>query len=48
MRKHRTVVTTINHAEFSGVRVTPNVYTTLDEVDRFSELLVQAARDGIA
>jgi selenocysteine lyase/cysteine desulfurase len=48
MRKHRTVVTVINHAEFSGVRVTPNVYTTLDEVDRFAEQLLQAARHGIA
>ena len=25
--------------QFSGIRVTPNVYTTLDEIDRFSEAL---------
>jgi isopenicillin-N epimerase len=47
MRVHRTVVTPINHPEFSGVRVTPNVYSTLDEVDRFAERLVVAARRGI-
>jgi selenocysteine lyase/cysteine desulfurase len=46
-RRHRTVVTPINHPEFAGVRVTPNVYTTLDEVDRFADGLVQAARHGV-
>jgi selenocysteine lyase/cysteine desulfurase len=48
MTKHRTVVTPINHPEFSGVRVTPNVYSTLDEVDRFGELVIRAATRGIA
>ncbi len=48
MRKHRTVVTPITHPEFSGVRVTPNVYSTLDEVDRFAERLLVAARSGIS
>lgn len=48
MRQHRTVVTPINHPEFSGVRVTPNVYSTLDEVDRFAERLLVAARHGIS
>jgi isopenicillin-N epimerase len=48
MRTHRTVVTPINHPEFSGVRVTPNVYSTLDEVDRFAERLLVAARRGIS
>lgn len=46
--KHRIAQTPITHAEFSGMRVTPNVYTTLDEVDRFSELVLKAMRDGIA
>ncbi len=45
--RHSIVTTPINHPEFSGVRVTPNVYTTLDEVDRFSEALIHAARKGI-
>ena len=34
--KRRIIVTPIKHAEFEGVRVTPNLYTTLDEVDTFA------------
>ena len=30
--------------QFAGIRVTPNVYTTLDEIDRFSEALLALAR----
>ena len=48
MAKHRIVVTPIAHAEFSGIRVTPNVYTTVREVDLFAEKLLQAAREGIS
>jgi selenocysteine lyase/cysteine desulfurase len=33
--RHRIIVTPIVHPEFSGVRVTPNVYTTLAEIDYF-------------
>ena len=35
----RIIVTPIVHAEFAGVRVTPNVYTTLAEVDIFAEAI---------
>jgi hypothetical protein len=38
----------IIHEEFHGLRVTPSVYTTLDEVDRFAELMLKAAKHGIA
>ncbi len=47
MEKHHIVVTPIGHAEFDGVRVTPNVYTTVAEVDLFAEKLLDAARRGI-
>lgn len=30
--------------QFAGIRVTPNVYTTLDEIDRFAEALRSLAR----
>ena len=30
--------------QFSGVRVTPNVYTTLDEIDRFTEAMLALSR----
>ncbi len=46
--KHRIITTPINHAEFSGLRVTPNVYTTIDEIDLFAERMLDAMRRGIA
>ncbi len=45
--KHRVVTVAIKHPEFEGIRVTPNVYTTLDEVDRFADLMERAIRNGI-
>ena len=47
-RRHRIIVTPIVHAEFRGIRVSPSVYTTLEEIDRFAEAMERAARDGIA
>ena len=35
--RRRIIVTPIVHAEFQGLRVRPNVYTTLGEVDVFVE-----------
>ena len=46
--KHRIIVTPIPHEEFQGVRVTPNVYTTLDEVDRFSDAMMQVVGRGLS
>jgi selenocysteine lyase/cysteine desulfurase len=48
MSKHRIVMTPLIHPEFQGLRVTPNVYTTLDEVDLFADRMEQAIRRGIA
>lgn len=45
--KHGIFVTTIGHEAFKGIRVSPNVYSTLSEVDRFGEAMRRAARDGI-
>lgn len=47
LNKHRIVTTPINHDEFSGIRVTPNVYTTIDEVDLFAEKLLYALKFGM-
>jgi isopenicillin-N epimerase len=47
LEKHRIVVTPIVHAEFTGLRITPNVYTTLDEVDLFADKVMVAIREGI-
>ena len=46
--KHRIITTPINHPEFTGLRITPNVYTTPDEVDVFAERVLQALRQGVA
>ena len=48
MEKHRIVVTAIAHKEFDGLRVTPNVYTTLAEIDLFADRMIEAARKGLA
>jgi hypothetical protein len=31
----------------NGLRITPNVYTTLDEADRFSEKVLEAVARGV-
>jgi selenocysteine lyase/cysteine desulfurase len=43
----RIIATPIVHAEFEGVRVTPNVYTTLEEVDTFASAMEEIAAKGV-
>ena len=45
--KHRIFTTPIVHEEFTGIRITPNLYTTLNELDRFCELMETIARKGL-
>jgi isopenicillin-N epimerase len=47
MSRHKIFATPIVHDEFKGVRVTPSVYTTLKELDRFSEVMSGVARKGL-
>ncbi|MDQ3170581.1 MAG: aminotransferase class V-fold PLP-dependent enzyme [Acidobacteriota bacterium] len=42
--KWRIIATPIVHPEFEGVRVTPNVYTTLEEVDTFADAMTTIAK----
>jgi isopenicillin-N epimerase len=35
----RIIATPIGHAEYHGIRVTPNVYSTLDEIDLFGDAM---------
>jgi isopenicillin-N epimerase len=37
MENYRIITTPIKHPEFEGIRVTPNVYTTVREIDHFAE-----------
>ena len=46
--KHKVMTVAIVHPEFHGLRVTPSIYSTLDEVDLFAELMIKASRQGIA
>jgi selenocysteine lyase/cysteine desulfurase len=48
MARHNIVTTLIVHEEFKGLRITPNVYTTPDEVDLFADRVLQAIRRGMA
>jgi selenocysteine lyase/cysteine desulfurase len=41
--KWRIIATPINHAEYTGIRVTPNVYTTLEEIDTFGDAMEKIA-----
>ncbi|MEZ5318680.1 MAG: aminotransferase class V-fold PLP-dependent enzyme [Vicinamibacterales bacterium] len=43
--KWRILATPIGHAEYQGVRITPNVYTTLEEVDTFGDAMETLAKE---
>jgi len=47
MDKHHIFTVAIVHEEFQGLRITPNVYTALPELDRFCGLMDQIARNGL-
>ncbi len=46
-RRHGIVVSPIHHEQFEGIRVSPSVYTTLEEIDRFATAMETAIRDGL-
>ncbi len=48
LAKHKIVTIAINHSQFSGIRATPNVYTTLKEIDFFTQAMQQAIAEGIS
>ncbi len=45
--QHRIFTTPIVHDEFQGIRITPNLYTTLGELDRFCGVMESIARKGL-
>ena len=47
MSKYKIFTTPIVHEEFTGIRITPNVYTTLWELDRFCSVVADVARKGL-
>jgi isopenicillin-N epimerase len=46
--RYRILVTPIEHDEFKGVRVTPNVYTTIGEIDTFCDAVEKTLRSGLS
>jgi isopenicillin-N epimerase len=45
--KHRIIATPIMHDEFKGLRITPNVYTTPEEIDVFVDVVLAALKAGL-
>ena len=46
-KQHRIIATPITHEEFQGIRVSPSVYTTPEELDRFVEVMTHAIQYGL-
>jgi isopenicillin-N epimerase len=46
--KYRIITAAIKHAEFQGLRVTPNIYTTLDELDTFAGAIKEIVKNPSA
>jgi len=46
--KHNIITTPMVTDEFKGMRITPNVYTTVDEIDLFADRVAQAIKQGVA
>jgi isopenicillin-N epimerase len=46
-KKRGIVATPIKHAEFEGLRVTPNVYTTVHEIDGFVDAIEEVIAHGL-
>lgn len=47
MDKHKLFTVPIIHAEFKGLRITPSVYTTLKELDRFCDVMEMVSKKGL-
>ena len=45
--KKRIFTVAIVHAEFQGLRITPNVYTTVEEIDAFADEMETVAAKGL-
>ena len=46
-REHKIISVGINHAEFTGLRISPSVFTTHEELDRFCGAIESAITHGI-
>jgi selenocysteine lyase/cysteine desulfurase len=46
-KEHRIITTAIKHEEFEGLRVSPSVYTTLPELERFVDAMEAVIENGL-
>ncbi len=46
-KRHRIIVTGIKHPQFEGIRVSPNLFTTLNELDRFCDAMEFVIKEGL-
>ncbi len=47
MSKHKIFVTTTKVGSFEGIRITPQIFTSLPELDRFIGAMTSAVKDGL-
>ena len=45
--RHRILTSPIVHDEFEGLRVSPSVYTRVEELDRFCDAMEDVIRNGL-
>ncbi len=45
--EHRIIVTPVMHDEFQGIRVSPSVYTTPEEIERFVAAMERVVEEGL-
>ncbi len=45
--RHKIIVTPILHEDFQGIRITPNVYTTTNELDIFCDAIERVVEKGL-
>jgi isopenicillin-N epimerase len=45
--KYRIITTAITRPEYNGIRVTPNIYTPLEEIDTFIEAMEDLLKNGL-
>lgn len=48
MAKHKIQATPIVHDEFTGIRITPNIFTTIRELDRFCQVIEKMTEKPLA
>ncbi len=46
--QHRIFTVSIAHPDVNGIRVSPSVYTTVEEIDRFCDAVEGCLRRGVA